>query len=519
MDRHPGRSGKTRRVPGDDRSPATGERVLLEARGVSKAFGGVRALREVSFDLRAGEVHALMGENGAGKSTLMKVLAGLIQADSGEIRVNGRPVRLRSPHEAMRQGIVMIHQELMSVPEMSVAENLMLGREPRGRIPGTIDRRAMEAEARRLLKLLDAGLPVSRPMRELSVAGRQTVEIARALGCDASVVIMDEPTAAISEREVNALLDAIGRLRERGVGVVYITHKMGEVARVADRVTVLRDGAWVATRRAAEMDEPGLIALMVGRELGGVPVARREAAGEVVMSVRGLSRAGAFRDVSFELRRGEVLGLAGLMGAGRSEVVAAIFGLVPADGGEIRLRGKTVRIRRPADAIRLGIGMVTEDRKGYGIVPDMSVRHNLTLASLRDCCSGPLIQHAREAAVAAEAIGRFAIKTSGQRSKVSQLSGGNQQKVVIARTMLADPEIVILDEPTRGIDVGAKAEVHGIIGEFVRKGRTVILVSSEISELLALCDRILVMREGEITAELDPARTTSEEILGYAIPA
>jgi len=506
-------------MPPSDSDLETAERVLLEARGVSKAFGGVRALQDVSFDLRAGEVHALMGENGAGKSTLMNILAGLLQADGGEVIIGGRPVRLHSPHEAMRHGIAMIHQELMTVPEMTVAENLLLGREPRGALPGTIDRAAMEAEARRLLRLLDMELPVSRPMKELSVAGMQTVEIARALGCDASIVIMDEPTAAISDREVNALFGAIRTLRERGVGVVYITHKMDEVSRIADRVTVLRDGKFVATHPAAELDETRLISLMVGRELIAGDAVKRDRGGEVVLSVRGLTRAGAFRDIDFDVRRGEVLGLAGLMGAGRSEVVSAIFGLVPADEGEIRVRGKLVRIRRPADAIRHGIGMVTEDRKGYGIVPEMSVRHNVTLAALRDCCTGPVINQLREAAVSLKAIGRYGIKTSGPRQKVSQLSGGNQQKVVIARTMLASPEIVILDEPTRGIDVGAKAEVYEIVRELTRKGRTVILVSSELPELLALSDRILVMREGELTAGFHPEKTTQEEILKYAIPA
>jgi inositol transport system ATP-binding protein len=491
---------------------------LLEARGVSKSFGGVHALEDVSFELRAGEVHALMGENGAGKSTLMNILAGLLQADEGEIRINGKPVRLHNPHEAMQLGIAMIHQELMVVPEMTVAENLLLGREPRGRLPGAIDRRAMEAEARRLLEMLDMDLPVSRPMKELSVAGMQTVEIARALGCDASIVIMDEPTAAISDREVNALFEVIRTLRERGVGVVYITHKMDEVSRIADRVTVLRDGHHVATHPAAGLDEKRLISLMVGRELISGAREKRQRGGEVVLSVRGLSLEGAFRDIDFDVRRGEVLGLAGLMGAGRSEVVSAIFGLAPADSGEIKVRGKTARIRRPADAIRLGIGMVTEDRKGYGIVPEMTVPHNVTLAALRDCCRGPVIDHLREASVALGAIGRYGVKTSGPRQKVSQLSGGNQQKVVIARTMLAGPEIVILDEPTRGIDVGAKAEVYEIIRELTRKGRTVILVSSELPELLALSDRILVMREGELTAGFTPEKTTQEEILKHAIP-
>lgn len=492
--------------------------ILLEARNVSKAFGGVQALQDVSFEIRAGEVHALMGENGAGKSTLMKILAGLHQPDSGEIRMKDRKVAMRNPHEAMQHGVAMIHQELMPVPDMTVAENLLLGREPRGRIPGTIDRAAMQREARRLLKLLAMDLPLTGPMRQLSVAGMQTVEIARALGCDASIVIMDEPTAAISDREAHALFAAIRTLKARGVAVVYITHKMDEVFRVADRVTVLRDGRTVATAPAAELDEARLIALMVGRELRAGGVRERSACRERALSVRGLSRAGAFRDVSFDVHRGEVLGLAGLMGAGRSEVASAIFGLTAADDGDISVNGRPAKIRRPSDAMHLGIGMVTEDRRGYGIIPEMSVCHNTTLAALATCCHGLFIDHQREAAVAAETISRYAVKTRDCRQPVGQLSGGNQQKVVIARTMLAEPDIVILDEPTRGIDIGAKAEVHAIVSALARGGKAVILISSELPELLSLCDRILVMRQGELSAELDPAETTQEEVLKHAIP-
>jgi inositol transport system ATP-binding protein len=417
----------------------------------------------------------------------------------------------------MRHGIAMIHQELMPVPGMSVAENLLLGREPRGRIPGTIDRKAMRDEARRLLGLLDMDLPVDRPMRELSVAGMQTVEIARALGADASVVIMDEPTAAISDREVDALFKAIDTLRKRGVGVIYITHKMAEVSRIADRVTVLRDGCHIATRPAAELDETGLIELMVGREIRMEPREPRVISNVVALSVENLGREGAFRDITFNIRKGEVLGLAGLMGAGRSEVASAIFGLSPADCGTIRINGAWVKIRTPADAMRHGIGMVTEDRKGYGIVPGMAVANNITLAALSRCCNGPLIRLGDETALSRKAVAEFGIKCQ-PRQKISQLSGGNQQKAVIARTMLARPEIVILDEPTRGIDIGAKAEIYQIIRRLAAGGTTVLLISSELPELLSLSDRIIVMSEGAITATLDPARTTQEEILKHAIP-
>ncbi len=578
---------------------------LLEAVNICKAFAGVQALAEVSLVLRAGEVHALMGENGAGKSTLMRVLAGLHPPDAGEIRLHGRRVAVRSPHEAMRLGIAMIHQELMPIPDLTVAENVTLGRESASRLLGRIDRRAQREEAGRLLGLLGADVPLRRRMRDLSVAQMQTVEIAKALGCNARIVIMDEPTAAISGHEVEALFRVIGTLRRRGAAVVYITHRMDEVFRVAQTVTVLRDGRHVATCPAGELDDQRLIGLMVGRELkpmfaegatgvappepvddeddrvrgaggdrsqGTVPIVAaphevgpiampfwprnrdcpprmqrseqsapspREQArvGEpgcsdsrnhppyeeharetVPLAVRGLGRAGAFCDVSLEVRRGEVLGLAGLMGAGRTEVAEALFGLKPAHDGIILVRGKPVRIRRPADAIRCGIGMVTEDRKGYGLVPTMSVRQNITLASLRACCTGPLVRHRREAAAATAGIGRFNIRTATDRQPVGQLSGGNQQKVVIARTLLAEPSIVILDEPTRGIDVGAKREVYEIIARLAREGRAVILISSELPEVLSLSDRLLVMRQGRVAAELDPSRTSQEEVLKHAMP-
>ena len=491
---------------------------VLEACGVGKSFGGVRALRDVSFDVRPGEVHALMGENGAGKSTLVKLLAGLHRPDAGTVRVRGRRVALRSPHDALRRGIVMMHQELMPVPELSVAENLLLGREPRGRLPGSIDRRALRREARRLLGLLDLDLPVDAPMRTLSVAGMQTVEIARAIGANAAAIIMDEPTAAISEREVQALFRSIRTLKARGTAIVYITHKMDEVFRIADRITVLRDGERVCTDRADRFSEAGLIAAMVGRELSAGRLRVRAAPGERLLELRGLSRPGAFHDVSLTVRCGEIVGLAGLMGAGRSEVAAAVFGLAPAAAGEIRVDGRPVRVRSPAEAMRLGIGMVTEDRRGSGLMPLLSVRENITLAHLADCCRGPFIRRAREADIAAQTIAANGIKTSDPDQAVEQLSGGNQQKVVIARALLGRPRLMILDEPTRGIDVGAKRDVHTLIAGLADQGCAVLLISSELPELMALADRLVVMRQGQVTAELDPCSVTQEEVLSYALP-
>mgnify|MGYP005833797821 CR=1 FL=1 len=492
---------------------------LLETRNIRKNFGGIAALRDVSWTLRAGEVHALMGENGAGKSTLMRIIAGLHPPDAGEILLGGRRVAIRSPHEALRLGIAMIHQELMPVPDLSVAENVLLGQEPcRRGLPGWIDRGALRAEARRLLGLLGAEIPVDRRMGDLGVGQRQSVEIAKALARDAKIVIMDEPTAALSDREVEALFGVIAWLVERGVAVVYITHRMSEVFRIAHTVTVLRDGRVVGTYPAAELDPRRLIALMVGRPPVSVHSTPPVVTGRPALETRGLSRAGAFDDVSFQVRRGEILGLAGLMGAGRTELVGALFGLAPADRGTVLVDGRPARIRRPADAIRHGIGLVTEDRKTYGLVPTISVRQNITLASLDQCSWGPWIRRSREAALAEASIGELGIRATGGRQRAGQLSGGNQQKVVLARTLLARPSIVILDEPTRGIDVGAKSEVHGLIVRLAREGKAVIVVSSELPELLALCHRLLVMRQGVVAAELDPARTSQEEVLRHAMP-
>lgn len=500
---------QTRSIPGDP---------VLLARNVSKAFAGVKALVGVSLTLRPGEVHALMGENGAGKSTLMKILAGLCPADAGEILLAGRSVALRTPHAAIRSGIVMIHQELMPIPDLTVAENILLGREPASCLPGWLDRRALQREAARLLALLDVDLPVTQRMRHLSVAQIQTVEIARALGHSARVLIMDEPTAALSDREVESLFKVIAMLKQRGVAMVYITHKMSEVFRIADTITVLRDGCHVGTYPARELNEVALIALMVGRPPASLAPRSSAAKGATALSVRGLSRNGAFQDVTFEVGQGEVLGITGLMGAGRTELASAIFGLAPAERGEILVAGRPVRIRRPADAMRHGIGMVTEDRKGFGLVPAMSVMHNMTLASLGNCCIGPFIGRRKEAAMVEAAIHTFAIKTAGARQAIGQLSGGNQQKVVIARSLLASPSIIILDEPTRGIDVGAKAEVYALIAQLTRQGKSIILISSELPEVLALSDRLLVMRQGSVVVELDPRSTSQEEVLKHAMP-
>jgi inositol transport system ATP-binding protein len=478
----------------------------------------VQALDRVRLEIVRGQVHALMGENGAGKSTLMKILSGFHQPDSGQIWVKGQPVRVAHPHAALRLGIAMIQQELLPFPELSVAENIYMGRQPASRFLGWIDHRQMEAAAQRLLESLGLAVPPARPMKELSVSEMQVVEIAKALAHQAEVIIMDEPTSAISAPEVEALVAIIRELQHRGVAVVYVSHRMDEVFRLADTVTVLRDGRHVTTLPIGALDRDKLIALMVGRELAEVFPPASATPGEVVLAVRGLSRAGKFRDITFTVRRGEVLGLAGLMGAGRTEVAYALFGLAPAEAGQIEVRARSLRITTPKEAMANGIGLVTEDRRRYGLAPEMSVKHNLTLANLRQCCWAGFINHPKESRLADEQIRAFAIKTADRDQVVGHLSGGNQQKVVLAKALLADPEVLILDEPTRGIDIGAKAEVYALIRKLARAGKAMILISSELPEVLALSHRLLVMREGLITAELDPKRTTPEEVMKHAMP-
>ena len=492
--------------------------LVLQVRNLSKSFPGVRALDDVSLDIEAGKVHAVTGENGAGKSTLMRILAGLQTPDSGEILFQGHPIRIRNPHEALRMGIAMIHQELLPFRDLTVAENIWMGREPTRRLPGWLDRSAMHREARLLLDRLGVRLSPGTRMRELGVAETQTVEIAKALACRASVIIMDEPSSALSEREVGALFEVIGDLKRRGVAVIYISHKMDEIFRVSDVVTVLRDGRHVATAQTAEVDQNRLIALMVGRPLDAAPPPRRLDRSDIVLEVRDLTNPGRFRQVSFAVRRGEILGIAGLMGAGRTSLVSAIAGLTPAAAGDIRVGGRIARIRTPRDAIANGIAFVSEDRKEYGLVPTMSVKHNITLAGLSRCCRGWFLDKRAETRIAGNQMCAFSIRASSQNRNVPFLSGGNQQKVVIAKALLTEPSILILDEPTRGIDIGAKTEIYAMITRLAGEGRAILMVSSEMVEILSLSDRILVMREGAITAELSRAQATQEGIMKWAVP-
>ena len=474
---------------------------LLEVEGVSKFFGGIQALHGVRLEVARGEIHAVTGENGAGKSTLMRIVAGLETADGGTVRFSGR-------------GIAMIHQELMTFPDLSVAENICMGREPvRGL--GWLDRAAIRREAHDLLARLGVAVDPGQRMRDLSFAGQQSVEIARALARDADLLIMDEPTSSLSEHESELLFSLILDLKRRGVSILYVSHRMPEIFRLADVITVMRDGCHVTTRPAGELDEDRLVALMVGRELAAGAPRGESRPGEVLLEVRGLTKPGRFRNITFQVRRGEIVGLAGLIGAGRSDVAAAVYGLAPAAAGEILVAGKPVRIRGPAQALDAGIAMVTEDRKKYGFVPRLSVRENLTMSVTRDT---PVVHRAAEERMADEQMRRFAVRAAGREQPLWSLSGGNQQKVVLARALLAGPQILILDEPTRGIDVGAKAEIYALICNLARGGMAILLVSSEMNEVLALSDRILILREGSLVGEVRPRETSPEEILRRAMP-
>jgi ABC-type sugar transport system ATPase subunit len=491
-----------------------GDASLLQVRGVSKAFPGVQALVGVDFDVRAGEVHAIVGENGAGKSTLMKILAGIYQPDAGSLVLGAATMRIENPRQAMALGIGMIHQELNLAPNLSVAENIFLGHVPQR--AGLVNWHRLDVQTRALLDRLGIDLDARATVEDLSVARQQMVEIAKALSLEARVIIMDEPTSALTERETATLFEIIGRLKSQGVAVVYISHRLEEIFRIADRVTVLRDGRLIGTSSVAATTPAVLISQMVGRELTALFPKRDVEIGPPVLEVRHLARRGELYDISFVLRRSEILGLAGLVGAGRTELVRALFGADPIDAGEILIDGKPVKIHNPRDAIRLGLGFVTEDRKLQGLVLGMSVRENATLANLRKLSRFGWIDFARERQVASEYVHELDIRTSGVEQEVMNLSGGNQQKVVLAKWLAIHPRILILDEPTRGIDVGAKAEVHALMSRLAAAGVSILMISSELPEILGMSDRILVVRQGRINAEFTRQEANQEKILAAA---
>lgn len=490
--------------------------IVLEMEGISKAFHGVKALDRVSLQVRQGEVHALMGENGAGKSTLMKILTGLVKPDEGVIRFHGEEVRIDSPQTALRLGIAMIHQELNPVPEMTVAENIFLGREP-ARARFLVDKRKMYRDTRELLASFEFHAAPEERVGNLSVAQKQMLEIIKAVSWQARLIIMDEPTSALSDGEVRTLFRTIDRLRNSGVPIIYISHRMDEIFSMTDRVTVLRDGQYIGTEAITALDSGRLISMMVGRPLQDIFPKEKVAHGKVVFEAKNLTRKPHFENVSFEVREGEILGVAGLMGAGRSEVMRALFGIDRLDEGEIWMEGRKLNIRHPSEAIRNGIAMVTEDRKEYGLVLCRSIRENITLAHWPLSGGNPVLSRAAEMKRINEITSNISIKMSGVEQLVQNLSGGNQQKVVLSKWLMVNPKLLILDEPTRGIDIGAKAEIYRLISRLAKEGMAIILISSELPEVLGMSDRILVMGNGRIKGEFPGGTTTQEEILACAI--
>jgi ribose transport system ATP-binding protein len=488
---------------------------ILEMKGIVKTFPGVQALAGVTFDVRPGEVHALIGENGAGKSTLIRILGGVHQPDEGKIILRGQPVVISTPRRARELGIAIIHQELSQFGALTVAENLFMGNEPR-RGGWFVNWDDMHARAETLMAELGVHVDPRARVDLLSVAERQTIEIARALSLKADILVMDEPTAALTLEEVQRFFTIIGDLRARGVAVIYISHRLEEIFRIADRVTVLRDGHYIGTHPVSAIDMDRLIQLMVGRKLTEKFPKEPVALGAPRLEVRGLSVEGLFRDVSFTVRAGEILGIAGLVGSGKIEIAHAIFGMLPLDSGEVRLDGRLAAIRHPADAIALGFGLVPEDRKTLGLVLGMSIRENISLPSIERLSTAGFVRQDEERRIVEQASRRLDIRARSLDQAVGNLSGGNQQKVVVAKWLQTEAKVLLLCEPTRGIDVGAKVEMYRLMVELAHAGLAVVMISSELPEVLGMSDRILVMHEGLITAQFGRDEATQERIMASA---
>lgn len=491
---------------------------ILELQNITKIFPGVKALDKVQLDIRKGEVHALIGENGAGKSTLMNVILGTLQAEAGTIRFKGEEVHFKSPTDALNAGISMIHQEISLVQTMDIAENVWLGREDKFRKFGLLDLKARYKATKDLLEKLGLGfLDPKMTVKNLSIANQQLVEIARAVSNNSDVIIMDEPTSSLTQVEIDLLYKIIRDLSSNGVAIIFISHKLEEIFDICERVTVFRDGQYIITKDVADITNAELIKYIIGRDLSNMYPKVSSEIKEPVLEVKHLTREGVFEDISFNVRAGEILGFSGLVGAGRTEIMRSIFGADPLDSGEIYINGQQVHIRNPKDAIQSGIGMVTEDRRLSGSIYALSVMANTTLAAFDDLCN-PMGFYSPKAEEKAfnEAIEKIAVKYSDPKEKISQLSGGNQQKVIIARWLMAHPKVLILDEPTRGIDIGSKSEIYKIMSELAREGMAIIMVSSELPEILGASDRIMVVREGKIVHECLREDATQESLISYA---
>lgn len=485
---------------------------ILDLQNISKSFPGVRALDDVSFNVYPGEIHALLGENGAGKSTLIKIISGVHKPDTGLMHVNGQPVSFGNPRDAQAAGIATIYQELSLYPELSVAENIFMGHAPKNAL-GMVNWGAMREKAREILASLNIhDMDVTRKVGSMSVGNRQRVEIAKALSLDARVLIMDEPTAALTEADVERLFDIMHLLKDRGVAIIYISHRLVEVFEMGDRVTVLRDGKYIGTKAVADTDEGELINMMVGRTIENLFPKLDANIGEVLLEVRDLQRKPITRGVSLQLRRGEIVGLAGLVGSGRSELAQVIFGFTPAEGGSILIDGKPLRISNPGQAMQHGIAYVPEDRATQGLIREMTIHQNMSLTVLRSLSRASFINRSGELSLAQEMIQKLQIRAYSPLQLVGKLSGGNQQKVVVGKWLATQPRILIMDEPTRGIDVGAKSEIHRLMSELAQQGLAILMISSELPEILGMSDRILVMRAGRIVAEFDRASASQENI-------
>jgi len=491
------------------------QEVKLRVSGVEKSFPGVKALSNIEFSVRKGTVHALCGENGAGKSTLMKIINGIYKPDGGQIFIDEKPVKIQNPIQARENGIAMIAQELNYVPELSVEENLFMGRLPVKRTKG-VDWKTLRRKTKEFLEKEELPYTPSQKMKTLTVSEIQMLEIIKAISNEAEIIVMDEPTSAITQKEVDVLFEKIEILRNKGVSIVYISHKMDEVFKIADDITVLRDGEVVASHPASELDIDKVIALMVGRKMENVYPKEEVEVGDKLLEVEGLSSKNVFKDINFHVRKGEIIGFAGLVGAGRTEVMRAIFGLDSFDEGKIIKNKEEIKIKKVPDSIRNNIVMLTEDRRRYGIVPVRSVMENASIASLEKFIYSGYAHLKEERKVVGDYFAKMNVKTPTLDTLIMSLSGGNQQKVLLAKWMLRDPEVLILDEPTRGIDVGAKFEIYKLMTKIVKAGKSVIMVSSELPELIGMCDRVYVMNQGRISGELKREECTQEAIMKYA---
>ncbi|MCQ2510246.1 MAG: sugar ABC transporter ATP-binding protein [Lachnospiraceae bacterium] len=487
----------------------------IEMKGINKSFGTNKVLDNAGFVLEDGEVHALMGENGAGKSTLMKILTGVYTRDAGTVIVDGQEVVYKSPQEAEKAGIVFIYQELNVLFELTVEENMFMGKEITKKF-GICDRAAMRAKAKEVMARVGVDIPVDAVMADLSVGQQQMIEICKALMVDAKVIIMDEPTAALTESETRGLFKVINALREKGVSIVYISHRMEEIFELCDRITVLRDGSYVGTERIKDINMDDIVRMMIGREIGQRYPARNAKIGKEMFRVEGLTSGKLFHDVSFSVKAGEILGVSGLMGAGRTEIMQSIFGTIPHSAGKIFIDGKEVTIKNPKQAIDAGIGFITEDRKTEGLLLDKSIAENIDIANLNKVSRKSVLRKDLSKSLVAKGIEEFRIRCFGPEHECGNLSGGNQQKVVLAKWIYTDPKVLILDEPTRGVDINAKKEIYNVINDLAAKGVAVIMVSSELPEVLGMSDRIMVVREGEVRGILDAKEADQEKVMTLA---